>query len=83
MLYLIDPRGAVWSADTTIGRARARARVDGRPVDDSKQAYAHAFVVLAASSATAAGRPGAKQLLDEALASLDEENRACDHVTLQ
>ena len=25
MLYLIDPRGAVWSADTTIGRARARA----------------------------------------------------------
>ena len=34
MLYLIDPRGAVWSADTTIGRARARARVDGRPVDD-------------------------------------------------
>ena len=36
MLYLIDPRGAVWSADTTIGRARARARVDGRPVDDLK-----------------------------------------------
>ena len=36
----------------------------GRAVDDSKQAYAHAFVVLAASSATAAGRPGAKQLLD-------------------
>ena len=34
MLYLIDPRGAVWSADVTLGRARARARVDGRPVDD-------------------------------------------------
>lgn len=34
MLHLIDPRGAVWSADTTIGYARARARVDGRPVDD-------------------------------------------------
>ena len=46
---------------------------DGRTVDDSKQAYAHAFVVLAASSATAAGRPGAKQLLDEALAVLDEK----------
>src|SRR5690606_38976255 len=45
----------------------------GRAVDDSKQAYTHAFVVLAASSATAAGRPGAKQLLDEALAVLDEK----------
>lgn len=44
----------------------------GRPVDDSKQAYAHAFVVLAASSAAAAGRPGAAELLDEALAVLDE-----------
>lgn len=45
---------------------------DGSPVDDSKQAYAHAFVVLAAASATAAGRPGAAALLDEALAVLDE-----------
>ena len=44
---------------------------DGKPVDDSKQAYAHAFVVLAASSALAAGRPGAQELLDEALAVLD------------
>ncbi|MCI9889693.1 AGE family epimerase/isomerase [Micrococcales bacterium 31B] len=42
------------------------------PVDDSKAAYAHAFVVLAASSATAAGRAGARELLDEALAVLDE-----------
>lgn len=40
--------------------------VDG-PVDDRKQAYEHAFVVLAASSATAAGRPGARELLTEAL----------------
>ncbi|MFC7376217.1 MULTISPECIES: oligoribonuclease [unclassified Brachybacterium] len=46
---------------------------DGKPVDDSKQAYAHAFVVLAASSALAAGRPGAQELLDEALAVLDEK----------
>ncbi|MDN5819917.1 MAG: oligoribonuclease [Brachybacterium sp.] len=45
----------------------------GAPVDDSKQAYAHAFVVLAASSALAAGRPGAKELLDDALAVLDEK----------
>lgn len=34
MLYLIDPRGAVWSAEATLGRARARTRVDGRPIDD-------------------------------------------------
>ncbi|MGP9539833.1 oligoribonuclease [Brachybacterium sp. AOP43-C2-M15] len=47
------------------------AVADGRVVDDSKQAYAHAFVVLAAASATAAGRPGAKELLDEALEVLD------------
>lgn len=40
-------------------------------VDDSKQAYAHAFVVLAAASAAAAGRPGARTLLDEALEILD------------
>ncbi|GAB2546222.1 oligoribonuclease [Brachybacterium huguangmaarense] len=45
---------------------------DGKPVDDSKHAYAHAFVVLAASSAAAAGRPGARELLDEALQVLDE-----------
>lgn len=45
----------------------------GRAVDDSKQAYAHAFVVLAAASGLAAGRPGAKELLDEALEVLDEK----------
>ncbi len=44
--------------------------VDGggsRPSDDTKQAYAHAFVVLATASATAAGHAGARDLLDEAL----------------
>ncbi|WP_218617775.1 AGE family epimerase/isomerase [Cryptosporangium aurantiacum] len=41
--------------------------VDG-PVDDGKAAYAHAFVVLAASSGVAAGRPGAEALLTDALA---------------
>lgn len=34
MLYLIDPRGAVWQSDYTLARAVARQRVDGRPVDD-------------------------------------------------
>lgn len=41
---------------------------DGRPHDDTKGAYPHAFVVLAASSATAADRPGARDLLARALA---------------
>lgn len=51
------------------------AKIDhnGRPTDDSKQAYAHAFVVLAASSAAAAGRSGAEELLDHALSVLDEK----------
>jgi sulfoquinovose isomerase len=44
----------------------------GDAVDGTKAAYAHAFVVLAAASATQAGRPGADELLDEALGVLDE-----------
>jgi len=43
-----------------------------RPSDDSKPAYAHAFVVLATASATAAGHPGARALLDDALRIFDE-----------
>ena len=38
------------------------------PVDDGKAAYPHSFVILAASSAAAAGRPGAEALLTDALA---------------
>ncbi|MCB0909452.1 MAG: AGE family epimerase/isomerase, partial [Nocardioidaceae bacterium] len=41
-------------------------------VDDTKAAYAHAFVVLATSSATVAGIEGAAALLDEALHVHDE-----------
>ncbi len=44
----------------------------GEERDETKAAYAHAFVVFAASSATVAGVPGARALLDEALAVLDE-----------
>lgn len=50
----------------------------------SKQCYAHAFVILAATSALLAGRKGAKELLDEALAIYDEkfwneeEGLSCD-----
>ncbi|WP_062070723.1 AGE family epimerase/isomerase [Demequina sediminicola] len=48
----------------------AAVGADG-PTNDSKQAYAHAFVVLAATSALAAGRPEAEELLEEALAVID------------
>jgi sulfoquinovose isomerase len=39
----------------------------GRPLADEKAAYPHVFVVLAAASATVAGRPGAAELLAHAL----------------
>ncbi|KQW49208.1 N-acyl-D-glucosamine 2-epimerase [Nocardioides sp. Root1257] len=41
------------------------------PVTRTKTAYEHAFVVLAASSAAIAGRPGGEDLLAEALHVLD------------
>ncbi|MDO5346661.1 MAG: AGE family epimerase/isomerase [Lachnospiraceae bacterium] len=50
----------------------------------SKQCYAHAFVILAATSTLLAGRPGAEQLLEDALALYDkyfwdeEQGLACD-----
>lgn len=47
------------------------AVLDGEPAA-GKQCYAHAFVVLGSSSAVVAGRPGARELLDEALAVLLE-----------
>jgi mannose/cellobiose epimerase-like protein (N-acyl-D-glucosamine 2-epimerase family) len=42
------------------------AVADGRPVVAQKRAYDHAFVLLAAASATAAGATGAEHLLDDA-----------------
>lgn len=44
----------------------------GRPSDDGKQAYGHAFVLLAACSAAQAGRPGAEELIADALAVIDQ-----------
>ena len=44
----------------------AKVDQDG-PTSRDKAAYEHAFVVLASASATAAGRPGAAGLLDDAL----------------
>jgi sulfoquinovose isomerase len=45
---------------------------DGAPATTDKSAYDHAFVVLAAAGATAAGRPGAQDLLDEALTVVEQ-----------
>ena len=69
--------------DTENGGWYPGVTADGRPLAD-KQCYAHAFVILAASSALLAGRPGAAELLEEALALYDkrfwndEEGLACD-----
>jgi sulfoquinovose isomerase len=49
----------------------ARVGVDG-PTVTEKTAYEHAFVVLAGAGAAAAGRPGGRELLDEALRVLLE-----------
>jgi sulfoquinovose isomerase len=40
-------------------------------LQDQKRAYDHCFVLLAASSAAVAGRPGARALLDDAIAVFD------------
>ncbi|MCJ7826926.1 MAG: AGE family epimerase/isomerase [Demequinaceae bacterium] len=42
------------------------------PTNDRKEAYAHAFVILASSSAMAVGRPLARSLFDEALLISEE-----------
>ena len=53
------------------GRYGGWHSVAGR-TDGAKEAYAHAFVVLAAVTAYAAGHPDADRLLAEALAVIDE-----------
>ncbi|RYV50662.1 AGE family epimerase/isomerase [Pengzhenrongella frigida] len=57
--------------DDDFGGWYASLAADGTP-DTTKSAYAHAFVVLAASTATVAQIDGARALLDDALAVLDE-----------
>jgi len=56
---LHDDEHGGWYADAGPGRE-----------EGTKACYDHAFVVLAASTATLAGLPGARDLLDEALATL-------------
>lgn len=67
-----DPEHGGWFAELQ----------DGRPSKTEKDAYAFAFVVLALSSATAAGRPHAREGLERALALVeryfwDEAAGAC------
>ncbi len=57
--------------DTENGGWYAGITPDGRPLE-GKQCYAHAFVILAASSAYLAGIEGAKELLNEAIALYDK-----------
>ncbi len=69
--------------DRTYGGWYAGLTADGA-VLPNKQCYAHAFVILASSSAVLAGRPGAKELLEEALEVYDQyfwnedEGLSCD-----
>jgi sulfoquinovose isomerase len=57
--------------DDAHGGWYAKVGPDG-PTSTDKTAYEHAFVVLAGASATAAGRPGGRELLDDALGVLLE-----------
>jgi sulfoquinovose isomerase len=76
--HLLGHEGAAALADAALDGLRgplhddeyggwfAALEPDGTPVTD-KSCYAHAFVVLAASSGVQAGRPGAAELLADAL----------------
>src|SRR6185312_2368007 len=59
-------------ADRQYGGWFAQVSGPGEPDDTTKAAYPHAFVVLAASSATVAGRPGAPEVLADALSVQDQ-----------
>ena len=69
--------------DTQNGGWFAGITADGEPLPN-KQCYAHAFVILASASAYLAKRPGAKEILDDALKLYDErfwneeEGLSCD-----
>lgn len=65
------PEGRSEAAPSSASEPRERSQNEGGDSLPRKSAYEHAFVVLAASTATAAGRPGARALLDEALRVMD------------
>jgi mannose/cellobiose epimerase-like protein (N-acyl-D-glucosamine 2-epimerase family) len=59
--------------DAANGGWYAGVAASGEPTSRVKAAYGHAFVVLAAASATCAARPGGRELLDEALSLMLEK----------
>ncbi|MCK9795468.1 AGE family epimerase/isomerase [Isoptericola sp. 4D.3] len=67
---LADPVDGGWLASLGPGAGE---------VDGTKQAYGHAFVVLAGSTGTVARTPGAESLLDSALAVLDARFWEAEH----
>ena len=58
--------------DAERGGWYAELTPSGHPQTTTKRAYEHAFVVLAAASATAADRPGAAEVLEEALSVVEQ-----------
>lgn len=58
--------------DRKYGGWFAALRPDGSVADSAKSAYGHAFVILAAASATQARLDGGRQLLDNALAVVSD-----------
>lgn len=65
-------RGILALEDTESGGWLTGLTGDNEPLP-GKQAYTHAFVILAGASALAAGRPGARELLDKALAVFNDK----------
>jgi sulfoquinovose isomerase len=63
---LHDDEYGGWYASVTTGPDGASV-----PADDTKPAYAHAFVILSTASAVAAGHADARPVLDDALAIFD------------
>jgi mannose/cellobiose epimerase-like protein (N-acyl-D-glucosamine 2-epimerase family) len=63
-------------ADPVGGGWYSQIAPDGTPTDPAKAAYAHAFVVLGASSAAVAGIPSAEAVLEDALTNQDAHFRA-------
>jgi mannose/cellobiose epimerase-like protein (N-acyl-D-glucosamine 2-epimerase family) len=59
-------------ADRANGGWFSSVDIAGQVVDSVKANYAHAHVLLAASSATAAGIPGAAEVLADAAAAIDQ-----------
>ena len=59
-------------ADDTNGGWFASVDISGQVIDSAKANYAHAHVLLAASSAAAAGIPGAEALLTAAAAAIEQ-----------